>query len=132
MDPSIACAALDVGPDGLISNLKLFGLLFENLCVRDLRIYADRIGGKVKHYRDSTGLEVDSVITLRNGEWGAVEVKLGSSELIEEGAKNLKKLVDSMDPQSKKPSFLMVLTGTKTAYRRDDGVWVVPLACLGP
>ena len=132
VDPSIACAALDIGPDGLISNLKLFGLLFENLCVRDLRIYADRLKGKVKHYRDSTGLEVDAVVTLRNGDWAAIEIKLGSSELIEEGAANLKRLVDSMDPESRKPSFLMVLTGTNTAYRRDDGVWVVPIGCLGP
>ena len=132
VDPSIACAALDIGPDGLISNLKLFGLLFENLCVRDLRIYADRLKGKVKHYRESTGLEVDAVVTLRNGDWAAIEIKLGSSELIEEGAANLKRLADSMDPESRKPSFLMVLTGTNTAYRRDDGVWVVPIGCLGP
>ncbi|MBO7409471.1 MAG: ATP-binding protein [Candidatus Methanomethylophilaceae archaeon] len=132
VDPSIACAALDIGPDGLMANLKLFGLLFENLCVRDLRIYADRLKGKVKHYRDSTGLEVDAVVTLRNGDWAAIEVKLGSSELIEEGATNLKRLADSLDPESKGPSFLMVLTGTGTAYLREDGVWVVPIGCLGP
>lgn len=132
VDPSIACAALDIGPDGLIANIKLFGLLFENLCIRDLRIYADTIKGKVKHYRDSTSLEIDSVITLNNGDWAAIEIKLGSNELIEEGARNLKKLVDNMDPLSKKPNFLMVLTGTSVAYQRDDGVWVVPLGCLGP
>ena len=132
VDPSIACASLDLGPDGLISNLKLFGLLFENLCVRDLRIYADLLGGKVKHYRDSTGLEVDAVITLKNGDWAAIEIKLGSSELIEEGVANLKRLVDALDPESKRPSFLMVLTGTNAAYQREDGVWIVPLACLGP
>lgn len=132
VDPSIACAALNVGTDGLIGDLHLFGFLFENLCIRDLRIYADRLKGKVKHYRDSSGLEVDAVVTLRNGDWAAIEIKLGSQELIDEGAKNLLKLVDSLDPESKKPSFMMVLTGTNIAYRRDDGVWVVPLACLGP
>ena len=132
VDPSIACAALGIGPDGLIANIRLFGLLFENLCIRDLRIYSDKIKGEVKHYRDSTGLEIDSVITLRNGDWAAIEIKLGSDELIEEGARNLKKLMDSMDPLSKKPSFLMVLTGTSVAYQRDDGIWVVPLGCLSP
>lgn len=132
VDPSIACAALDIGLDGLIANIKLFGLLFENLCIRDLRIYADTIKGKVKHYRDSTGLEIDSVITLNNGDWAAIEIKLGSNELIEEGSRNLKKLVDNMDPLSKKPNFLMVLTGTSVAYQRNDGIWVVPLGCLGP
>ena len=132
VDPSIACASLDIGIDGLISDLKLFGFLFENLCIRDLRIYADRLKGKVKHYRDSSGLEVDAVITLRSGDWAPVEIKLGSQDLIDEGAKHLLKLVNSMDPRSKKPSFMMVLTGTNTAYLRDDGVWVVPLACLGP
>lgn len=77
-------------------------------------------------------MEIDSVITLRNGDWAAIEIKLGSDELIEEGARNLKKLMDSMDPLSKKPNFLMVLTGTSVAYQRDDGIWVVPLGCLGP
>ena len=132
VDPSIACAALGIGPEGLIKDLNLFGLLFENLCVRDLRVYADRLNGAVMHYRDSSNLEVDAVITLRNGDWAAVEIKLGSEELIEEGAANLLKLCDKLEPESRKPSFLMVLTGTSTAYRRDDGVWVVPLGCLGP
>lgn len=132
VDPSIACAVLNIGIDGLIADLNLFGFLFENLCIRDLRIYADRLKGKVKHYRDSSGLEVDAVVTLRNGDWAPVEIKLGSQELIDEGARNLLKLVDSLNPNSKKPSFLMVLTGTNAAYQREDGVWVVPLACLGP
>lgn len=132
VDPSIACAVLNIGIDGLIADLNLFGLLFENLCIRDLRIYADRLKGKVKHYKDSSGLEVDAVVTLRNGDWAPIEIRLGSQELIDEGARNLLKLVDSLDPNSKKPSFLMVLTGTNAAYLRDDGVWVVPLACLGP
>ena len=132
VDPSIACASLDIGTDGLIRDLNLLGFLFENLCVRDLRVYADRLKGKVKHYRDSSGLEVDAVVTLRNGDWAPIEIKLGSQELIDAGVSNLLKLVDSLDPKSKKPNFLMLLTGTNTAYRRDDGVWVVPLACLGP
>ncbi len=132
VDPSIACAALDIGPGNLIGDLNLFGFLFENLCIRDIRIYSERLKGVVKHYRDSSGLEVDAVITLRNGDWAAIEVKLGAEEYIEEGAANLKKLVEHMDQRSKKPSFMMVLTTSDTAYRRDDGIWVVPLGCLGP
>lgn len=132
VDPSIACAALGISPDGLMRDLKLFGFLFENLCIRDLRVYADRLRGDVKHYKDSLNLEVDAIITLRNGDWAAVEVKLGSEELIEEGATNLLRLYDRMDPKSKKPNFMMVLTSSSTAYQRDDGVWVVPLGCLGP
>lgn len=132
VDPSIACASLDVGPDGLIGDLNLFGFLFENLCVRDLRIYSDLIDGKVKHYRDASGLETDAVITLKNGNWAAVEVKLGSDDGIEEGVTSLLNLVNKMDPKSRKPSFMMVLTGSGTAYRRDDGIYIVPLGCLGP
>ncbi len=132
VDPSLACASLGVGPDGLISDLRLFGLLFENLCIRDLRIYADRIKGSVKHFRDSSGLEVDAIVTLRNGDWAAIEVKLGSEKLIEEGAANLLRLKDSLPPESKGPSFMMILTATGTAYRREDGIWVVPLGCFGP
>lgn len=132
VDPSLACASLNVGPDGLISDLRLFGLLFENLCIRDLRIYAERIKGSVKHFRDSSGLEVDAIVTLRNGDWAAIEVKLGSEKLIEEGAANLLRLKDSLPPESKGPSFMMILTATGTAYRREDGIWVVPLGCFGP
>ena len=132
IDPSLACAALDIGPEALIADLNLFGFLFENLCIRDLRVYSERLKGKVKHYRDSSGLEVDAVVTLRNGDWAAVEVKLGSEDHIEEGATNMLKLLDRMDPRSKRPSFMMVLTASGTAYKRPDGVWVVPLGCLGP
>ena len=132
VDPSIACAALSINQKGLLADLKTFGFLFENLCVRDLRIYADRIGGKVKHFRTADGLECDAVIILEDGSWGAVEIKLGDSKHIEEAADNLKKLNDNIAPEMKKPSFLMVLTTVNVAYRREDGIWVVPLGCLGP
>ena len=132
VDPSIACAALGINQKGLLADLKTFGFLFENLCVRDLRIYADRIGGKVKHFRTADGLECDAVIILEDGSWGAVEIKLGDSKHIEEAAYNLKKLNDNIAPEMKKPSFLMVLTTVNVAYRREDGIWVVPLGCLGP
>lgn len=131
-DPSIAVAMLNVTPQKLLEDFNTFGLLFESLCVRDLRVYAAAIGGSVFHYRDKTGLEADAVISLDDGRWALVEVKLGSRQ-IEDAAKHLKKLADRID-QNKEgaPSFLMVLTGTAAAYRRDDGVLVVPLACLKP
>lgn len=129
-DPSIAAAMLNVTPKKLLEDFNTFGLLFESLCVRDLRVYASAIGGSVFHYRDKTGLEADAVLLLDDGRWALVEVKLGSRQ-VEDAAKHLKKLADRVD-QSKEgaPSFLMVLTGTAAAYRRDDGVLVVPLACL--
>lgn len=130
IDPSIACAALGIGPEGLLGDIKTFGLLFENLCIRDLRIYAQSIGGEVKHYRDANDLECDAVITLRDGSWAAIEIKLGIQELIEEGANNLLSLADKMDDNFKKPSFLMILTTVNAAYKREDGVFVVPLATL--
>lgn len=130
-DPSIACAALGIDPEGLIRDIKTFGFLFENLCIRDLRVYSDRIGGTVRHFRNARGLEADAVITLRDGRWGAAEVKLGSSDLIDAAAKNLLALDQDADVE-KRASFLMVLTATNAAYRREDGVWVIPLGCLGP
>ena len=132
VDPSIACAALGTGPEGLVKDLRTFGLLFENLCVRDLRIYSEPLGGTVKHFRDSNGLEADAVITLRDGSWGAVGVKLGGQDLIDEGERSLLKLASSVGDDMKKPSFLMLLTATSIAYRTENGVWVVPLGCLGP
>ncbi len=132
VDPSIACAALGAGPGGLMKDLRTFGLLFENLCVRDLRIYSEPLSGTVKHFRDSNGLEADAIISLRDGSWGAVEIKLGGQEFIEKAEKNLLKLASSIDDGMKKPSFLMVLTATRIAYRTENGVWVVPLGCLGP
>lgn len=131
VDPSIACAALGLGPDDLIHDLNTFGLFFESMCVRDLRIFSDKLKGQVYHYRDKSGLEADAIIHLRNGEWAAVEVKLTSQESIEEGAKHLKMLAENIDTKKMKaPSFLMILTATSFAYRREDGVYVVPLGCL--
>ena len=132
IDPSIAVAALGVGPNDLINDLKTFGFLFETLCVRDLRVYAEALNGDVFHYRDKNGLECDAVIHLKNGKYGLVEIKLGGEKLIEEGAKSLKALTSKIDTEKMKtPSFLMVLTGTGDyAYRRQDGVLVVPVGCL--
>ncbi|MCC8103820.1 MAG: DUF4143 domain-containing protein [Clostridiales bacterium] len=132
IDPSIATAALGVGPEDLLSDLKTFGFLFETLCVRDLRVYAEAINGSVYHYRDRDGLECDTVIHLRNGKYGLTEIKLGGDRLIEEGAAALRTLQSKIDTtKMKAPSFLMVLTGTGDyAYRRSDGVCVVPIGCL--
>ena len=130
VDPSIATAALGLGPGDLIADLRTFGLLFESLCIRDLRVYADALKGEVRHYRDASGLEADAVIHLRGGKWAAVEVKLGSDEAIDEGARHLIALRERVD--SRPPEFLMVCTSTGAAYRRDDGVMVVPLGCLEP
>ena len=132
-DPSIATASLGLGPEDLINDLKTFGLFFETLCVRDLRVYADALGGTVYHYRDKSNLECDAVVHLENGSYGLIEIKLGGDTLIDEGAANLKQLADKLDPtKMKKPSFLMVLTGIGDyAYKRpEDGVLVVPIGCL--
>ena len=131
-DPSIATASLGLGPNDLVKDLNTMGLFFETLCVRDLRVYAESLDGEVYHYRDKSGLECDAVIHLRNGSFGLIEIKLGGDHLIEEGAENLKKFRDKIDTKKmKEPSFLMVLTGTgKYAYRREDGVYVVPVGCL--
>ena len=131
-DPSIAAAALGIGPNDLMNDLNTFGLLFETLCIRDLRVYANALDGDVYHYRDKSGLECDAVIHLRNGKYGLIEIKLGGERLIEEGVKNLKLLEGKIDTQKmNKPSFLMVLTGVGDyAYRRKDGVYVVPICSL--
>ena len=132
IDSSIAVAALGIGPQDLIADLKTFGFLFETLCVRDLRVFADALGGNVYHYRDKEGLECDAVVHLRNGSYGLIEIKLGGEKLIAEGSANLKTLSEKIDTDKmKQPSFLMVLTGTGDyAYRRADGVYVVPIGCL--
>lgn len=132
VDPSVAAAALGIGPRDLLSDLNTFGFLFETLCVRDLRVFADALGGEVYHYRDKDGLECDAVIHLRNGQYGLVEIKLGGDKLIEDGVKSLCTLRDKIDTgKMKSPSFLMVLTGVGDfAYRRPDGVFVVPIGCL--
>ena len=131
-DPSIASASLGLGPNDLLNDFNTFGLLFETLAVRDLRTYADALMGKVAHYRDVTNLECDAVVHLRDGKYGLVEIKIGGDNLINEGADSLKKLQGKIDTtKMKKPSFLMVLIGIgEIAYRRDDGVYVVPLGCL--
>jgi uncharacterized protein len=131
-DPSIAAVLLGATPDKLLYDFETCGLLFESLCVHDLRVYMDKLGGGVFHYRDKSGLECDAVLELSDGRFALVEVKLGSRQ-IEEAAKNLKKLKNKIDVTSfGEPSFLMVLTGTETAYTREDGVHVVPLSCLAP
>lgn len=132
IDPSIAVAALGVGPNDLLDDLNTFGLLFETMCVRDLRVFADALHGCVYHYRDKTGLECDAVIHLRNGAYGLIEIKLGGDAAIEHGAETLKKLRDKIDTDKMKaPAFLMVLTGTSQyAFQRKDGVYVVPIGCL--
>lgn len=134
VDTSIACRALGVGPDDLLNDLESFGLFFEDMAVRDLRVYAAVNGGEVRHYRDNAGLECDAVVHLENGCWGAVEIKLGGEELIEAGASSLKLLKSKIENKSdeKSPSFLMVLTAVGGAYRRDDGVYVVPINLLKP
>lgn len=131
-DPSIATASLGLGPNDLVKDLNTMGLFFETMCIRDLRVYAESIDGKVYHYRDKSGLECDAVIHLRNGSFGLIEIKLGGDHLIEEGAENLKKFSKKIDTSKMKaPAFMMVLTGTgKYAYRREDGVYVVPVGCL--
>ena len=132
VDPSIAVAALGIGPKDLIGDLETFGLLFETMCVRDLRVYADALGGSVYHYRDKNGLECDAVVHLRNGSYGLIEIKLGGDNLIEEGASSLKSLAEKIDTtKMKNPSFLMVLTAIGDfAYQREDSVYVVPIGSL--
>ena len=131
-DPSIATAALGVGPQDLINDLNTFGLLFETMAVRDLRVYAEALNGKVYHFRDKNGLECDAVVHLRDGRYGLVEVKLGGEDKIRDGADALKDLTGKIDTsRMREPSFLMVLVGVgQYAYRREDGVYVVPIGCL--
>lgn len=131
-DPSIATAALGISPDGLLNDLCSFGLFFETMAVRDLRTYADAMDGKIFHYRDSKGLECDAVLHRRNGSYALIEIKLGGLDNIEKAAATLKKMADKIDTtKMPQPSFMMVLTGVGSyAYRRPDGVLVVPIGCL--
>jgi len=130
VDPSIATAVMRTNPEGILKDFETFGLLFEALCVRDLRIYAQVNDGDVFHYRDKSGLEADMVVALRDGRWGAIEVKLGNKQT-EVAAENLLKLKSKIDTgKMGDPSFLMVISGGQYAYRRDDGVLVVPIGCL--
>ena len=132
IDPSIGVAVLGLGPNDLLKDLNTMGLFFETLCVRDLRVFADAIDGEVYHFRDRSGLECDAVVHLRNGKYGLVEIKLGGDRLINEGAENLQKLAEKINTDKmNEPSFMMVLVGTGDyAYRRTDGVYVVPIGCL--
>ena len=134
VDPSIAVAALGIGPGDLMNDLETCGLFFETLCIRDLREYAESLDGSVYHFRTKEGLECDAVIHLRNGSYGLAEIKLGGDRLIEEGANTLKVVAGAIDTtKMKAPSFLMVLTGASPyAYRRKDGVYVVPITALKP
>lgn len=133
-DPSIGTSALGIGPNDLVHDLRTMGFFFENLCVRDLRVYTDVLDGEVYHYRDSSGLECDTVIHLRNGAYGLAEIKLGSESGIAEGAENLKKLEKKIDTEKMNPpAFKMIVVGrTNYAYRREDGIDVVPISCLRP
>ena len=133
VDPSIAAAALGMGPADLINDLNTMGFFFETLCVRDLRVYAEALNGKVYHYRDKSGLECDAVVHLRNGQYGLIEIKLGGQSLIEAGVDTLNSLAARIDTsRMKSPAFKMVLTATgEYAYRRsEDGIYIVPVGCL--
>ncbi len=130
VDPSIATAVMRLTPKRLLDDFEYFGFLFESLCDRDLRIYAEANDGQLFHYRDSSDLEADAVICLNDGRWAPIEIKLGKKE-IEEGAAHLLQLKNKINTtKMKEPSFLMILTGSEVAYRRDDGVFVVPIGCL--
>jgi len=134
VDTSIACRSLGVSPGDLMKDLNSFGLFYEDFAVRDLRVYADCLGGTVKHYRDNAGLECDAVVHLEDGRWGGIEIKLGGDDLINEGAKSLKTLQNKIIEKSdeKAPSFLLVLTAVGGAYKREDGVYVAPINLLKP
>ena len=130
VDPSIATAVLRTNPKRILADFTFFGFLFEALCTRDIRIYAQAIDGDVFHYRDKSGLEADLIVRLRDGRWAAIEVKLGTRQ-IEEAAKNLLTLKSKINEESMgKESFLMILTGGEYAYQRKDGIWIVPIGCL--
>ncbi len=129
VDSSIAAQALGASPADLMSDLNTFGLLFEDMAVRDLRVYAQTINGNVLHYRDSRGLECDTIVHLKDGRWAPIEIKLGGDNLIEEGARNLMRLKSDI-AEKNQPSFMMILTATGPAYRRQDGIYVVPINCL--
>ncbi|MCM1490389.1 MAG: DUF4143 domain-containing protein [Muribaculum sp.] len=129
VDSSIAAQALGASPADMMTDLNTFGLLFEDMAVRDLRIYAQTVNGNVLHYRDSRGLECDTIVHLKDGRWAPIEIKLGGENLIEEGASNLIRLKSDI-AEKHQPSFMMILTATGPAYRRDDGIYVVPINCL--
>lgn len=131
-DPSIACAALGVGTGNIKNDLKTLGMLFENLCVRDLRVYAQAINGEVYHYRDSAGLECDCIVNLHDGRYALIEIKLGGDNNLKEGISNLKKLEAKIDyTRMPSPSFKMILTAVgRYAYQNPEGIWIVPIGTL--
>lgn len=137
IDPSIACAALGIGPEYFINDYQILGFLFESLCIRDLKIYSSAYGGQVSYYHDRLGLEADAVLHLRDGRFALIEIKLGQSE-IDSGAAHLNKieaLIEEYNKTEKQnklriPDLKLVITGTEYGYRRDDGVLVVPIGCL--
>ena len=134
VDTSIACRSLNVSPEDLLNDLNSFGLFFEDFAIRDLSIYVSVLDGEIRHYRDNTGLECDAVVHLPNGEWAAIEIKLGGEKLINEGASALNKLKNKLAEKSdeKAPKFTMILTAFGPLYRRPDGIYVVPINCLKP
>lgn len=123
---------MGIGPGDLINDLESMGLFFENLCIRDLRVYSEKMDGSVYHYRDKSGLECDAVVHLRNGSYGLIEIKLGGDTSIEEGVKTLNAFEGQIDTKKmKKPAFRMILTAAgRYAYRRKDGIVIVPIGCL--
>ncbi|MCQ2266016.1 MAG: DUF4143 domain-containing protein, partial [Bacteroidales bacterium] len=134
VDPSIATTALGASPTDLLNDLNTMGLIFETMAVRDLRTCADALDGEIFHYRDSNGLECDAIIHLRNGQYGLIEIKLGGKNLIDDGAMTLNKFASTIDTDAMNtPSFKMILTAVgNLAYKRNDGIYVVPIACLKP
>lgn len=132
VDASLATAVLELTPKSLLEDFNLFGFLFEDFCLRDVRVYTETLRGTVFHYHDRSGLESDLIIRLHDGRWAAVEVKTGSKE-VDDASENLKTLAKEVDTSKiGEPSFLMILTGGQYAYRREDGVYVVPIGCLKP
>jgi predicted AAA+ superfamily ATPase len=136
IDPSIAVAALGITPDILMQDLNTFGYIFETLCIRDLKIYSNVLGGRVSYYRDRHGLEADCVLRLNDGRYALIEFKLGSRQ-IEEGAKHLLTMQDlirkfntSQDVKIHEPDLLIIITGGEMAYRRHDGIYIIPVGCL--
>ena len=134
IDPSLSTASLRIGPEDLMNQIIDFGFFFETLCIRDLRVYSEALDGDLFHYRDSNGLECDAVVHLRNGKYGLIEIKLGGDKLIEDGVKNLNKLSAILNTEKMgEPSFRMILTAVGSyAYRRTDGIYIVPVGCLKP
>ncbi|GHT78697.1 ATPase AAA [Actinomycetota bacterium] len=131
-DPSLAVAALDASPEKLLQDIWTLGLLFESLCYRDVSVYSQALEGSIYHYLDSDGLEIDQIVSLHNGKWGAIEVKLGDSQ-IDKAATQLISFADKVNTDAiGEPAFLMILYAGKYAYQRGDGVYVVPIGCLGP